>query len=285
MTRDIYKLEIYSRTEDQIISCMQHVMRELGFDSIYVTNDNPFTINIRLREYEDPKFMDYLKDKLEELGNVLGQALDYEIVYINTEECSTHPDRTKERINDKVCVCVPEYKGTEDAPYEIVITPSTASGYSNIHTSLAIDNLLANPTDGIVVDIGCGGGVLSILAKKLGASTVYCCDTDKAAKDALYDNIYESGLNRENFIFTRTFSEILFMEVVPDVIVANLTGPIIISLMDEINKMMTNDTKLLLSGFTDHSLRSIILKLNELDLEYTVRHKYTTCSMVVKKKS
>ena len=51
---------------------------------------------------------------------------------------------------------------------------------------------------GKVLDLGCGSGILSIVAKKLNASKVDMTDIDPAAIEAVYDNFKVNKLSMDN---------------------------------------------------------------------------------------
>lgn len=58
-----------------------------------------------------------------------------------------------------------------------------------------------------VADIGMGSGILSILAKKLGASYVYGCDNDDTVIDVAKENALKNGLKVNNYAPTPCANE------------------------------------------------------------------------------
>src|SRR6185437_2700649 len=91
-------------------------------------------------------------------------------------------------------------------------------------TALCLEWLDANLEPGaVVIDYGCGSGVLAVAAAKLGAREVHCFDIDPQALHATQQNAQANGLSAR----VRTHSS---AETVPqgvDTLLANiLSGPL-----------------------------------------------------------
>lgn len=95
-----------------------------------------------------------------------------------------------------------------------------------------------------VLDIGCGSGILSILAKKLGAKSVDACDIDPIAIDSTNDNA------RINNVDVNAFESDLFsnVECKYDVIFANILAEILVRMIPQTEKYLNEDGILVLSG-------------------------------------
>ena len=81
----------------------------------------------------------------------------------------------------------------------IEIDPGTAFGTGKHDTTqLCIKQLIkyVKPEDK-VLDLGCGSGILSIVAKKLGASEIDMTDIDPAAIEAVYDNFKVNNISMD----------------------------------------------------------------------------------------
>ena len=101
-------------------------------------------------------------------------------------------------VTDKIAV-VPDWIDYEPKENEIVIKlePGCAFGTGTHQTTQlcmkALEKYLKKGDR--VADIGMGSGILSILAKKLGASYVYGCDTDETVIDVAKENAVKNGLS------------------------------------------------------------------------------------------
>ncbi|HEV2074806.1 MAG TPA: 50S ribosomal protein L11 methyltransferase [Thermoleophilaceae bacterium] len=81
---------------------------------------------------------------------------------------------------------------------EVVIDPGRAFGTgSHPTTRLCLELMLALRPEGSLADLGCGSGVLSIAAAKLGFRPVTALDADRAAVDATVLNARANGIALE----------------------------------------------------------------------------------------
>jgi ribosomal protein L11 methyltransferase len=111
-----------------------------------------------------------------------------------------------------------------DTPLDIVIDPGQAFGTgAHATTRLCLELLLSLPPDGSVVDLGCGSGVLAIVASRLGFAPVTALDNDPAAVQAASANAAVNGVEVE----VRRFD--LRREAVPGArtVAANLLAPLL----------------------------------------------------------
>ncbi len=76
----------------------------------------------------------------------------------------------------------------------VVIEPGHAFGTGAHGSTRAAAALLCElPPDGALLDVGCGGGVLALLAARLGWSPVHAVDLDPLAVVAARDNVERDG--------------------------------------------------------------------------------------------
>jgi ribosomal protein L11 methyltransferase len=79
-------------------------------------------------------------------------------------------------------------------PEPIVIDPGRAFGTGSHPTTRLTLELLQTLEPGSLLDVGCGSGVLSIAAAKLGFEPVLAVDLDAAAVDATTENARVNGV-------------------------------------------------------------------------------------------
>ena len=96
------------------------------------------------------------------------------------------------RIGNDCLIRAPFHPGESDVHFEIIIHPKMSFGTGNHETTtLMIRAMLALELEGKeVLDMGCGTGVLAILAAKKGASRIGAIDVDEWA----YQNALENCL-------------------------------------------------------------------------------------------
>ena len=97
---------------------------------------------------------------------------------------------------NKICIS-PSWCNPESEIPTIILDPGLAFG-TGTHptTSLCIEWLCQNDlNDKIIIDYGCGSGILAMVAAKLGAKQVFAIDIDEQALNTAKDNIVNNGLH------------------------------------------------------------------------------------------
>ncbi|MBA3383695.1 MAG: 50S ribosomal protein L11 methyltransferase [Actinobacteria bacterium] len=88
----------------------------------------------------------------------------------------------------------PSWEGAPDDAIAIVIDPGLAFGTGAHATTRLCLELLAEVPPGSLLDAGCGSGVLSIAAAKLGFSPVHALDDDPFAVETTVENARTNGV-------------------------------------------------------------------------------------------
>jgi ribosomal protein L11 methyltransferase len=113
---------------------------------------------------------------------------------------------------------------------EVVIDPGRAFG-TGAHptTRLSLELMLELDAEGPFADLGCGSGVLSIAAAKLGFEPVIAFDSDRLAVEATQLNARDNGV-----VLARVERMDLRSEVPPaeHTVAANLMRPLLLRLAD-----------------------------------------------------
>lgn len=177
--------------------------------------------------------------------------------WINNWKEFFHPFRLEDNI-----VIQPtwtEIADVKDDDIIIHIDPGTAFGTgSHETTKLCISNLKKYiKPNGItdVLDAGCGSGILSIIAMKLGAGKVYGIDIDEMAVKASKENLELNGIPNEKYtivqgdiIGNKEFTESVAKIGQFDIVVANILADVIIPLSGVIRPFMKEDGVFITSG-------------------------------------
>lgn len=144
----------------------------------------------------------------------------------------------------------------------IHIDPGTAFGTgSHETTKLCIAHLKKYiRKDGLseVLDAGCGSGILSIIAMKLGAKRVYGIDIDELAVKASMENLALNQIPGDAYqivkgdvIGDREFAESVAEIGQYDIVTANILADVIIPLSGVIRPFMKKDAVFITSGIID----------------------------------
>lgn len=197
----------------------------------------------RMRIYfEDPAQAEAAKCCLADAMSVVGVNAPIEVGDIPDEDWKlAYRRHFKTEEIGKRLVVVPEWevedfrRKTGGAKREmIVLDPGMAFGTGKHETTHAcleyIDELC--PVDSFL-DMGCGSGILSIAAAKLGCRAVKGFDVDQEAVDASIENAAKNGVAVDyvKFALGRKADN---SAVKYDLVAANILGPLLIRFVDEI---------------------------------------------------
>ncbi len=215
---------------------------------------------------------DFIKDDL--LGNEyclqcenLGQ-LDVELIPDqNWNEVweSNYPPVT---IANKCYVRAPFHDEIPSMEYEIVIRPKMAFGTAHHETtSLMLELILKNNfTNKKVLDMGCGTGVLAILASMRGAKSITAIDTDIWSYKNTIENVELNGI--ENVKVIEGGVEFVVSTDNFDIILANINKNILIRDMKFYANALFKGGYIYFSGYYANDLLDIETEANKNSLKF-----------------
>lgn len=144
----------------------------------------------------------------------------------------------------------PIWEQTESRTDQLVIEldPGMAFGTGTHPTTVMCIEALENVIKGNekVIDVGCGTGVLSIAAAKLGVSSVIALDLDEVAIDSAKRN---TKINKvDSLIEVRKNNLLDDIESGADIIVANILSEIIVHLTNDVARVLKTNGFFITSG-------------------------------------
>ncbi len=169
-------------------------------------------------------------------------------------------------IEDQCMIRAPFHHDFPTATYEIIINPRMAFGTGNHETTyLMVKAILGiELNDQIVLDMGCGSGILSILASMKGAREITAIDIDEWS----FNNTLENAeLNKINNIKVLLGDADLLSDQIFDTILANIQRNILIQDMAAYVKVLNPNGKLVMSGFYKADSETIEEKAVSLGLK------------------
>ena len=220
-----FRLKTTTEAED-IVSSM---LADLGIEGVQIEDKIPLTQSDKEQMFVDilpdmPEddgcayltfYLDEEVDKHEMLLKV-SQELEEMRSYLNVGDCTIEESQTEDVdwVNnwkqyfhqfyiDDILV-IPSWENVEakDSDKMVIhIDPGTAFG-TGMHetTQLCIRQLKKYVTeDTEILDVGCGSGILGMLALKFGAKHSVGTDLDPCAIDATYENMDNNGISRDQY--------------------------------------------------------------------------------------
>ncbi len=153
-------------------------------------------------------------------------------------------------VDDQCYVRATFHEHRPEYAYEIVIDPKMSFGTGHHQTtSMMLSYILeSDMKDKYVLDMGCGTGILAILASFKGASNVLAIDYDPICVESVTEN---KILNQIENISAECGSYDLLAGRVFDIILANINRNILLEQMEQYSKSIADNGQLYLSGFYD----------------------------------
>jgi len=238
-----FRLTTTSQAED-IVSSM---LMDLGIEGVQIEDKVPLT-----KEDKEQMFVDILPDLPEDDGKAyltfyLGEEADKGSIlmkvrkeleemrsYLDVGECTIEESQTEDvdwvnnwkqyfhqfYIDDILVIPSWEKVEEKDADKLIIhIDPGTAFGTGTHETTqLCIRQLKKYVTEGAkILDVGCGSGILGMLALKFGAGYSVGTDLDPCAIEAAHENMEVNGISKDRY-------EIMIGNIIDDEAVQNAVG-------------------------------------------------------------
>ncbi len=151
-------------------------------------------------------------------------------------------------IGNDVYVRAPFHDSKAGIKFEIVIEPKMSFGTGHhATTSLVMEEMLKVKLSGLdVLDMGCGSGILAILASKMGAKNILAIDVD----DWAFTNAFENcERNQSQHIIVQKGDAGLIHGKAFDVILANINRNVLLVDIEKYVAVLKNEGHLLISGF------------------------------------
>lgn len=179
---------------------------------------------------------------------------------------------------DEHIIIKPTWETVENVPEDTLVVeldPGTAFGTGTHHTTrLCITQLKKYMQPGQeVLDVGCGSGILSIIALLLGAKEASATDVDIHAVEAAVENARVNGI--ESDVYTVLTGDVIsdadFRHKVGehkfDMVLANIFAEIIIPLSGVVKEMMKPGALFITSGIIDEREEDVRKALTENGFE------------------
>jgi ribosomal protein L11 methyltransferase len=242
---------------------------EIGFDTFEET-DFGFKAYINANDFDE----DLVTQKLEPYRGLF--SFSYEINLIPQKNWNEVWESNFEPIyiKDQVYVRANFHAPKPEFKYEIVIDPKMAFGTGHHQTTAMIMEYLLETDlkDKTILDMGCGTGILAILASKLGSGDLVAIDNDEVCFESTKENTAQNGTSN---ITAMCGSKESIPQQKFDVILANINRNILIDQMSSYAEVLAVNGTIFFSGFYETTdLEIITEEARKYNLKY-ISHKKT----------
>lgn len=234
----------------------------LGFES-FVENEDGVTAYIPVEEYEDDLLTNVHILQSEEVKITYEQK---EIERINWNE-EWEKNFTPILVDD-ICSVRAPFHPKPEVEFDIVIEPKMSFGTGHHATThMMIQHILKNDWEGKrVLDMGCGTGVLAILAAMKGAKRIDAIDIDNWCYLNTLENVAKNEC--DHIQVEEGGAELLDESRSYDMILANINRNILLRDLPEYIQCLNENGSIFLSGFYSEDLPVIQKTCEKLDLEF-----------------
>lgn len=294
-----FRLKTTTESED-IVSSM---LMDLGIQGIEIEDKVPLTQLDKQQMFVDilPEiaaddgvayisfYLEEEEDKEAVLANVKAE-LEEMSTYLNVGECTIEESQTEDvdwvnnwkqyfhqfYVDDVLIIPSWEEVKPEDEDKMIIhIDPGTAFG-TGMHetTQLCIRQIRKYVTpDTTILDVGCGSGILGMLALKFGAKYSLGTDLDPCAIDATHENMEVNGLTKDqyevmigNIIDDKEIQDKVGYEKY-DIVAANILADVLVPLTPVIVNQMKKGGIYITSGIIDDKEETVVNAVKAAGLE------------------
>ena len=168
---------------------------------------------------------------------------------------------------EDLCTVRANFHPVPNTRYDIVITPKMSFGTGHHETTyMMLQQLLPLSLEGAkVLDMGCGTGILAIMAALRGAHDITAIDIDPWCVENATENVQQ---NNCSFITIKEGDVSLIAGEQYNLILANINRNILLSDIPAYTQALLSQGLLLVSGFYEEDLPAIKEKCQEVGLTY-----------------
>ncbi len=247
--------------DQQIIDILIAELNELGFESFQETETgvNAYISQAKLNEEMLKLLPPRIADTRIEYASEIIKEKNWNELW--------EKDYAPVIVDNQCVIRAPFHYDLRKLNYEIIIEPKMSFGTGHHETTLLMVKMMLpfNFQGKHVLDIGCGTGILAILASKMGALSVVAADIDTWAYENTVENIEKNKCkNIETFRGG--------MDVLPDkqfdVVLANINRNILLNDMSKYADVLNPGGNIFFSGIYKNDMEKIVLEGKDNSMIY-----------------
>lgn len=294
-----FRLKTTTEAED-IVSSM---LMDLGIQGVEIEDKIPLTQSDKeqmfvdilpdIEEDDGVAYLNFYLEPEEDKEKVLSrirQELEEMSSYLNVGECRIEESETEDvdwvnnwkqyfhqfYVDDILIIPSWEDVRPEDKDKMVIhIDPGTAFG-TGMHetTQLCIRQIRKYVTENTrILDVGCGSGILGMLALKFGAAYSVGIDLDPCAIEATYENMEVNGISRDqyevmigNIIDDKSVQDKVGYECY-DIVAANILADVLVQLTPVVVNQLKTGGVYITSGIIDDKEQPVVDAVKAAGLE------------------
>jgi ribosomal protein L11 methyltransferase len=237
-------------------------LSELNYES-FVENENGFCAYIQEENYDES----LLKQTFSELNEFF--KIDHSIKVIPQQNWNKEWESSFQpiEVEGKCYIRAPFHDPKPGFKYDVIIEPKMSFGTGHHNTTqLMIGKLmLLNVKNRSLLDMGCGTGVLAIVASMMGADPITAIDIDDWSFENTKENLEKNNIN--NVLVHKGDAQILQKKIF-NTILANINKNVLLADMPIYVRSLENGGNLILSGFFETDVKELSDKASELGLQF-----------------
>lgn len=311
-----FRLKTTTQAED-IVSSM---LADLGIEGVQIEDKIPLTEQDKEQMFVDilpdipdddgTAYLTFYLDEEEDVAPVLmnvRKELEDMRAFLDVGECTIEESETEDvdwvnnwkqyfhqfYIDDILVIPSWEKVKPEDSDKMVIhIDPGTAFGTGMHETTQlcirALKKYVTSETE--ILDVGCGSGILGMLALKFGAKHSLGTDLDPCAIDATHENMEVNGIRKDqyevmigNIIDDTTVQDAVGYEKY-DIVAANILADVLVPLTPVIIHQMKPGAVYITSGIIEDKEQVVVEAVKAAGLEVLeVNHQGEWVSVVARK--
>ena len=311
-----FRLKTTTQAED-IVSSM---LADLGIEGVQIEDKIPLTEQDKEQMFVDilpdipdddgTAYLTFYLDEEEDVAPVLmnvRKELEDMRAFLDVGECTIEESETEDvdwvnnwkqyfhqfYIDDILVIPSWEKVKPEDSDKMVIhIDPGTAFGTGMHETTQlcirALKKYVTSETE--ILDVGCGSGILGMLALKFGAKHSLGTDLDPCAIDATHENMEVNGIRKDqyevmigNIIDDKAVQDAVGYEKY-DIVAANILADVLVPLTPVIIHQMKPGAVYITSGIIEDKENVVVEAVKAVGLEVLeVNHQGEWVSVVARK--
>ena len=309
-----FRLKTTTQAED-IVSSM---LADLGIEGVQIEDKIPLTEQDKEQMFVDilpdipdddgTAYLTFYLDEEEDVAPVLmnvRKELEDMRAFLDVGECTIEESETEDvdwvnnwkqyfhqfYIDDILVIPSWENVKPEDSDKMVIhIDPGTAFGTGMHETTQlcirALKKYVTSETE--ILDVGCGSGILGMLALKFGAKHSLGTDLDPCAIDATHENMEVNGIRKYEVMIGNIIDDKAVQDAVGyekyDIVAANILADVLVPLTPVIIHQMKPGAVYITSGIIEDKENVVVEAVKAAGLEVLeVNHQGEWVSVVARK--